>query len=132
MTVFLLSPLMALMAPFLVLIIETVFPYPHIVEELVKALLVWQVLTINNKKQQLKLTVSLGILFALSETVLYLMNFFLLSSPTPLLSRLVLTSTLHAVTMLVMLLSSFINKRFFIVGLILAMLIHYSYNLLFL
>lgn len=131
MTFLFLSPLMALMAPFLVALIEWFLPYPHLVEELVKAGLVFSILSIKPNSQQLKLAVLMGFLFAVSETVLYSLNFFLLDSFFPLVLRLGLTTGLHVATMLCLLLPTFINRRLIYLGLLLAIILHYGYNLVF-
>lgn len=127
-----LLPLMALMAPFLVWPIEMVLPYPHIVEEIVKSILVYNLISIPNKKTQLILGVTLGILFSLSESVLYLFNFYNLTSIVPLFQRLLLTSSLHVLTIIIMILTTFKNKKLLFLGVIFAVIIHYIYNLFFL
>ena len=123
---------MALVAPFLVFIIELFLPYPYIVEEAIKAILVFQLIDLKNKKNQLTITVFMGILFSLTETVFYFFNFFMLTSLTPLIERLVLTTLLHTFTIVIILLSTWINKKLLPIGVLLAMVIHYIYNLSFL
>ncbi|KKQ25060.1 MAG: hypothetical protein US40_C0004G0099 [Candidatus Roizmanbacteria bacterium GW2011_GWC2_37_13] len=125
-----LLPLMALIAPFLVFPIEMVLPYPYIVEEIIKSLLIINVVKLPSKKIQIFIGICLGVFFAVSETVLYSFNFFMLTSIIPLIERLFLTSLLHALTIVVMILSNFINKKLLPLGVILAMIIHYFYNLL--
>jgi hypothetical protein len=127
-----LLPLMALMAPFLVFLIELFLPYPYIVEEIIKAVLVFQLIDLKNKKYQLTITVFMGILFSLTETVFYFFNFFMLTSLAPLLERLVLTTLLHILTIVTILLPTWINKKLLPLGVIAAMIIHYIYNLFFL
>jgi len=127
-----LLPLMALMAPFLVFFIELILPYPYIIEEIVKGFLVYQLLDLKDKTLQLKITVLMGILFSLTETVFYSFNFFMLTSLLPLFERLVLTTFLHTLTVVLILLSTRINKKLLPLGVILAMAVHYFYNLFFL
>ena len=109
-----LLPLFAAIAPFLIWPIEFVLPYPHIIEELVKAILVWW------GKPTAKTALLSGAVFALSEAVFYLFN-----SPTAL-SRLVYTVPLHASTFLIL---SLFPRRFFPLALIAAILLHWAYNL---
>ncbi|KKP72455.1 MAG: hypothetical protein UR68_C0015G0016 [Candidatus Roizmanbacteria bacterium GW2011_GWA2_35_19] len=124
-----LLPLVALIAPFLVFLIEFYLPYPHFVEEIIKAIFIYFIIQIPSFNTKIKLTLIVGISFALSETVFYLFNFFMLDSIAPLFLRLILTALLHSTTMIVMLLSTFINKRFLLLGMILSVLIHYFYNM---
>lgn len=127
-----LLPLMALVAPFLVFLIEIYLPYPHIIEEIVKAIFV--VLIINNisgTKLILKLGILTGFFFAASESALYLFNFLQLASPWLILQRVVLTSLLHSGTIIIMLIFGFINKKLLPLGVILGIYIHYLYNLFF-
>lgn len=125
-----LLPLMALMAPFLVFPIEFYLPYPHVVEEIPKAILVYFLLEVSNKKQSLKIAIILGVLFSVSETILYTFNFFMLTSLGPLIKRLILTSILHSLTIVVMLLIGMRNKKLLPFGLLLGIFIHYLYNLI--
>ncbi len=124
-----LLPLMALMAPFLVWPIEFFLPYPHIIEELVKAMFALFIIKEPNKSKQILLALIVGTLFALSETVFYFFNFFQLASPLSLIFRFLLTSTLHSLTIVIIILSTFINKKLIFFGLLFAILVHYLYNL---
>ncbi len=117
------------MAPFLVWPIEYFFPYPYLVEELIKGIFVYFILPIPDKFRRIKLAVTIGVLFSISETILYLFNFFMLKSLSPIFLRLILTAFLHALTMVIILLPTFINKKLLPLGIILGVIIHYSYNL---
>lgn len=109
----LLLPLFAAIAPFVVWPIELILPYPHLIEEIVKAVLVW----CGHPKATT--AVLIGAVFAFSEAVFYLFN-----SPSAL-SRLVYTIPLHSSTFLILALS---RRRFFPLGLAAAILIHWLYN----
>ncbi len=109
----LLLPLFTAMAPFVIWPIELILPYPHVVEEIVKAVMVWW------GKPNAKTALLLGAIFAFSEAVFYLFN-----SPSAL-SRLVYTLPLHVSTFLILALS---RRRFFPLGLAAAILTHWLYN----
>jgi RsiW-degrading membrane proteinase PrsW (M82 family) len=123
-----LLPLMALMAPFLVWPIEYFLPYPYLIEEFIKAILVFNIIYFVNKQHQLMIAAIIGILFSLSETVLYSFNFFPLNSIMPFFYRIFATTLLHSGTILIMLLFSIKSKKLFPIGLTVAILIHYLYN----
>lgn len=109
----LLLPLFAAIAPFLVWPIELMLPYPHFIEEIVKAFLVWW------GRPTATTAVLTGAVFAFSEAVFYLFN-----SPSAL-SRLIYTIPLHSSTFLILALS---RRRFFPLGLAAAILTHWLYN----
>jgi len=123
-----LLPLMALIAPFLVWPIEYFLPYPYLIEEIVKAILVFNIIFFVNKKNQLVIAATVGVLFSLSESVLYSFNFFPLNSIMPFFYRIFATTLLHSGTILIMLLFFSKSKKLFPIGLTVAILIHYLYN----
>jgi RsiW-degrading membrane proteinase PrsW (M82 family) len=123
-----LLPLMALMAPFLVWPIEYFLPYPYLIEEFIKSIFVFNIIYSVNKQHQLVIAATVGVLFSLSESVLYSFNFFPLNSIVPFLYRIFLTTLLHSGTILIMLLFSSKSKKLFPIGLTVAILIHYLYN----
>ena len=106
-------PLFAAITPFVVWPIELILPYPHFVEEILKAILVWW------GKPNAKTALLAGAVFALSEAIFYLFN-----SPSAL-SRLIYTIPLHAATFLILSIS---HRRFFPLGLTVAILLHWLYN----
>lgn len=124
-----LIPLVAAIAPFLVWPIETLLPYPYIVEEVLKAGLILFVIDIHSKSLQVKLATSAGALFAFSETILFIFNLSLKGDISTLLSRLLLTTLLHAGTFLIILIPTFKNRWLIIPGLGAAIIIHYFFNL---
>jgi len=105
--------------------IEIFFPYPHIIEELAKALLIFFLLKSNSTFQKICGTVLIGFLFGLSENFLYLLN--TTTTQTHLL-RFIFTMPLHIITSVVILLPTLIDKRLIFLGVILAGLIHYFFN----
>ncbi len=124
-----LTPLLALIAPFVVWPIELILPYPYIIEELAKAILVFTLLNLPERLTKIKLAILIGILFAFSESVLYLFNIQLVGNIQTYFIRLLVTIPLHVVTTLIILLPALKNKKFIIVGVLFASLIHYFFNL---
>lgn len=125
-----LIPLFASVAPFLVWPLELIFPYPYLVEELVKGFLVLYILKSEDQAGRIKLTILSGLFFAFSESVMYLSNIFMVGTFWTFAERLLLTIPLHVGTTLVILFSGMRKKIFFPLGLIVAILIHYFFNLM--
>ena len=123
-----LTPLLALIAPFVVWPIELILPYPHVVEELVKAFLVYTLLDLPDRLTKIKLAILIGVLFAFSESVLFLFNIQMVGNIQTYFVRLLVTIPLHVVTTLIILLPALKNKKLIIVGVILASLVHYFFN----
>lgn len=126
---FLLTPLVAAIVPFIIWPIELLLPYPYIIEEVAKAFLVLM-LGPAPKSSRLALTLSSAALFTFSETVLYSLNIALMGDITTMLTRLALTFALHSITMIIML--YFLGKRiqFILLGIPGAVIIHYAYNVI--
>lgn len=124
-----LFPLFGLIAPFLIWPIEKVLPYPHVIEEIFKAGAVWYLISqVISNRQKVYLTILFALLFAFSESIFYYINFVGVNL-TLLLPRLLLTAVLHTTTSLVILGSALVNKKLIVGGFILAVLVHYFYNL---
>lgn len=123
-------PLISLAAPFLLWPVEIILPYPYIVEEVGKLLLVLLVVRSSPKSQQLWLILIAGLLFAFSETVFYLFNIFLVGNLGTIGHRLILTIPLHTLTIL--LIWSFAKRREWLIipGTALAVGLHYIFNFL--
>ena len=124
-----LIPLIAAIAPFILWPIEIFFPYPHIVEEITKTILLFPILGYNNQVMKVKYAVLIGIIFAFSETVLYIFNIANSGNLTILFTRLIITTLLHTLTTLTITIPAMKDRRLIILGLFMAILIHYSYNL---
>jgi len=124
-----LIPLFASMAPFLVWPIELIFPYPYLVEELVKGFLVFFILKSSDSSSKIKLAVLTGLFFAFSESVLYMSNILLVGTLWTFVERLLFTVPLHTVTTLLILFSGLKKKELLPLGVIAAMLLHYFFNL---
>lgn len=124
-----LIPLFAVIGPLLLWPIELFLQYPHIIEELFKFALVIAILkTVDKKISAVKLAVVVGVLFALTETVLYTFNIALVGQPQDLLLRFILTSVLHAGTCVLMLLLALYSRWLLFIGLFIAILLHFAFN----
>lgn len=124
-----LVPLFAAIAPFLVWPIELLLPYPYVIEELVKLLLVIFILNVSSNAIKIRLAIMAGLFFALSESVLYMFNIQLVGTLSTLLQRLALTIPLHVVTTLIILFSGIKNRAFLAIGVTIAIILHYTFNL---
>ncbi len=120
-----LIPLSAAIAPFILWPIEIFFPYPHIVEELAKALLIFFLLKSGDNRQKIYGAILVGFFFAFSENILYMMN----GNSQALILRFVLTMPMHIITSVVILSVGLIDKRLIFLGIILAGFIHYFFNI---
>lgn len=125
-----LTPLAAAITPFIIWPIELFLPFPYIIEEIAKGILVLFVINLPDKSTQIKLVLASAAIFTLSETVLYSLNIALVGDLSTLLTRFILTNLLHSLTMLIILISSFKHKWLMPTGVAAAVLIHYFYNLI--
>ncbi len=123
-----LLPLFALMTPFIIWPIEQLFPYPYIVEEVAKGIFIFFVLSLPHRKTQLLYAILIGLLFSLSENVLYIFNIINVGTVSFLLERLFLTIALHIGTMLVMFIVALRNRRLVPLGVQVAGIAHYLFN----
>lgn len=128
-----LSLLLSFSAPLFLIPIEKIFPYPHLIEEPVKLLVVC--LANKNSRFQFKKSLFfvflLSLSFTLSESLFYLVNFQILGNFLPFFERIFLTLVLHSLTFFLLFL--FYNKNkpvFTFTGLILSILLHFFYNLI--
>ena len=124
-------PLFALILPLILIPIEKILPYPHIIEELAKLVLV---LMIYQKEKQLNKLLSFfvilsGILFTLSESIFYLINIFNLGNLTIFPTRLLLTGTMHVSTLMIIYLIGRKNNVSLLMSLFFSIIIHYQYNI---
>ena len=120
--------LVAAVAPFFIWPLEMLLPYPAVIEETAKLLMVRLVNRDVPKEQQLSLVLGIGILFGGSETLLYLFNAMLLGNLTVIVWRVLLTIPMHLVTTLVIFWG--FRKHLWWLGWIVAMLIHGGFNYL--
>jgi hypothetical protein len=121
--------LISLFLPYIIWPIEQFLPYPHIVEELAKGLLVY--FLVNEKLSRsaiLVVSLFMGLFFALTESVFYIANIWLVGNVNTFIIRLLLTIPLHSLTTLAIALPSSFNKKLIIIGVAMAILIHFFYN----
>lgn len=124
------SLILALTSPLILIPLEKILHFPYILEEIAKALLILLVLELPNKFTQFKLTMAIGFLFAFSENMFYVRNF-LTGDVYPFFwQRFPITTLLHITTCLIILIPAQINKKYIIPSTIVAMLVHYFFNLL--
>jgi len=122
--------LISLAAPLFLLPVEKLLPYPHVIEELLKLVIVFLIYKSakETKTDLLKWVVIAAVLFTISESVFYLANIFALGNISLFTQRLLLTGTLHLGTFLLLYFS--IKKNYFWLagGVTASILIHYFYN----
>jgi hypothetical protein len=123
-------PLWAAFAPFLAWPVEMILPYPWLVEELIKGVLVWKVITSADPADAAKLAISIGVLFGGSELLLFVVNAILAGSFGPLVGRLLLTIPMHVLTAFLVYWFGRKGTFGFGIGLAIAMAVHFSFNLL--
>jgi len=122
------ATLIALFGPFIVWPFEILLPYPFIVEELFKFILVKSIIKeTSNYTDGLKTTIVSGVLFTVSETVLYILKINAYGDIGLLLTRFLSTGLLHTVTFVIIFIASK-KKYYWVVGLVAAMSIHFVYN----
>lgn len=118
--------LYAVVAPLVLLLVSSVWQYPPILEEVAK----WGILRLTADAVQLtvKQGVMVGLLFGLSEAVLYSLNGWQGGQWAMLGMRLLLTVPMHTLTGAVI--AEGMKRRMGIVGLVIAMVIHGGFNYL--
>jgi RsiW-degrading membrane proteinase PrsW (M82 family) len=104
-------------------------PYPHVIEELAKTFLILTLLDLKKISEKIKLAILIGVLFAFSESVLFLFNIQLVGNIKTFFLRLLITIPLHTITSLIILLPALKNKKLIVFGFFLAVIIHYLFNL---
>jgi len=114
--------LLAIIGPFFLLLIESLLPYPYIVEEIFKFFLAKSTTSIKN-------AIVLGLLFSLSEAFFYFLNPTFQLDAIRYSLRFLVVSAMHITTILVM--QYFLKrKNLWPIGLFLSILIHYLFNTL--
>lgn len=122
---------LAAAAPFILWPIEMLAPYPHILEEFFKLALVLIILNGRGPAfRKITLGLTSGVLFALSETFLYFLNIFQANQFNLFAQRLIFTIPLHVATMILMILPALRKRELVLVGFLLAVALHYFFNLL--
>ena len=103
--------------------------YSEIVEEIAKALVVlFLILKIPGHRTQIFTGVAFGFLFGISENFLYLNQIFQLGDFSIFWQRFLWTVPMHIITVLVILFSGLTGKKFIILGLAGAIILHALFN----
>lgn len=113
-------------SPLILLLVTTVWKYPAVLEEVVK----YGIMRVGAIERPTKLNTGfvVGLVFGLSEAILYTANAWTSAQWGPMIMRLVLTVPMHTVTAIVI--AWAIQKRMGWVGLGIAMVIHATFNYL--
>ncbi len=117
-------------APLILIPIELVIPYPHIVEELAKLLIIFFVIQLN-KNSQFKLVLISSFLFAFSESMFYLGSAYSGGYAFLFAQKLLLTTLFHTSTLLLFLFSARRAKKLLFIALPMAILWHFLFNQVF-
>lgn len=113
---------------FLILLVKFT-GYSEIVEEVAKALVVlFLILKLPTWKSQILGGVAFGLLFGVSENFFYLNQIFQLGNFSIFWQRFVWTVPMHIITVLVILFSGLAGKKWIILGLAGAMILHALFN----
>lgn len=126
-----LTPLISAIGPLLLWPIELFLPYPFIVEEVFKGIIVYLILQVSGKKLQEKFIIASAVLFSLSESLLYIFNFSLVGNGKIFLLRLLLTTIMHLCTFLIIYFSGRKNLKLLPIGVLAGAVIHFFYNYIF-
>lgn len=125
----------ALVAPFILIPIERLLPYPYVLEELVKLVIVYSLYKLWSENEAWEVDVKsvmlvalAGLAFAASESVLFLMNSFMLGNFTAMGMRLLFTVPMHVFTTVVIYVIGHKGKWCWVLGLVLAAAMHYLFN----
>ena len=119
--------ILALVAPFFLWFPERFFQAPYVLEEAAKLFLVSFFPTNFKLKRKVILALCLGVIFTLSEQVLYIFNLTGFGQAL-FFKRMILVGIMHCLTFVVITISGHKNKIGLIFGFILASLIHYFFN----
>lgn len=124
--------IISLMAPPILYFIEKILPYPYLIEEITKYFIIHNLVhRTSSPPSYLKIVIVIAVIFAFSENILYLpgiissggINFFYL--------RLIIDGTLHLTTFLLMFFGQTRSRLFGIITLLMAIIVHYLFNLFF-
>lgn len=121
--------ILAIILPLFLIPTVKIVGYSEITEEIAKALVIFFiVLGFSSFNRKIGGVIVFGFLFALSESIFYLNNIFQLGDFSVFWQRLILTTPLHIITALVILLPALKNKFFILIGLFAAIAIHLLFN----
>ena len=118
-----------LVLPAILIPIVKLTGYSAIVEEIFKAAVVlWLILKLPGRWIKIWAGIGFGLLFGISENFLYLNQIFQMGDMSIFWQRFLWTVPMHIVTVLIMVLSGWKSKKFLILGLLLAIILHLWFN----
>jgi len=128
--VILLLPLYSAVLPFLLWPLEYFLPYPHLVEEVAKGVLLWFLVGSElTNKQKMMMAVVVGFVFGFSESNFYIINALMGDGIRTYFLRLVVVTPMHILTSVAIVLPALKSKKRIWIGIVGAILIHSGYNL---
>lgn len=119
-------PIISSVSVYIALFLESFLPYPYLVEEFIKAILIFPLT--RKRGKYIYLAILIGFFFGLSEAFLYSFNLFLVSSFEFLILRIFSSMFLHTITSIVFYYISRLHKYSFVLALITTIVIHFGYN----
>ena len=126
----LLLPLYSAVLPFLLWPLEYFLPYPHLVEEVAKGVLLWFLVGSElRNKQKMMMAVVVGFVFGFSESNFYIINASMSEGIRTYFLRLVVVTPMHILTSVAIVLPALKSKKRIWIGIVGAILIHSGYNL---
>lgn len=123
--------LTALTAPLILMPIEKLLPYPYVIEELIKLILVLFILKYLNKKLYLIFIIISGLFFSLSESLFYLGSAYGAGYAFLFGSKLGFTLFVHLFTLLLFYFSCLKSKKLLFFSLPVAIFFHFFLNKMF-
>jgi hypothetical protein len=118
-----------LVLPFLLIPLVKFTGYSEIVEETAKALVaLFLILKLPSHKMRIFVGIGFGFLFGVSESIFYLNNIFQLGDFSVFWQRFLWTVPMHIATVLMIVFSGIARRRFVILGLLGAMVLHLLFN----
>jgi len=115
--------------PMLLIPIVAVTGYSEVVEESVKALVVvYLIAKLASTKSKILAAVLFGLLFGLSESMLYLTNILQVGDMNVFVYRLMFTMPMHTATVLLMTLATLRVRWYILFGLVNAIILHLIFN----
>lgn len=118
----------SLIAPLILMPFGSFLPFPYILEEIAKAIILIFILKIPGVATQSKIVIASALLFSLSESLFFFANAFAGGYSVLFTEKLITTFSLHTTTFLILYLPTLINKRLLIITLPIAIYIHFLFN----
>lgn len=122
------APLIAAALPFVVWPLELLLPSPAVVEELAKAATIFFFNRSVPRFNPLRTALVMGVMFALSESVMYMFNIISVGNLSTLFLRLLITIPLHTSTSLLIAKNIFASKKQACLGILGAIALHAVFN----